>query len=116
MFTEPAPGYDLNDYDDLAPVRLVLLSYLSYLSFLCAERAGSEGHSEDCDGRYRLPVRFSGNPPCYFFPLSFRLVFSLLGFFFLEEFSSLSPMLDEAFSVGTLPWLGIWCAGVVHQT
>jgi len=23
---------------------------------------------------------------------------------------------DEAFSVVTLPWLGIWCAGLAHQT
>ena len=52
---------------------------------------------------------------CYFFPLSFFLVFSLLGFFFLEESSSLSPVVDEAFSVAMLPWLGIWCAGVAHQ-
>ena len=115
MFTEPALGYDLNDYDDLAPVRLVLLSYPSFLSFLCAERAGSGGHSEDCDGSYRSSVRFSGNPACCFFPLLFCLVFSLLGFFFLEESSSLSPVLDEAFSVGMLPWLGIWCAGAAHQ-
>jgi hypothetical protein len=43
------------------------------------------------------------------------LVFFLLGFFLLEESSSLSPVLDEAFSVGMLPWSGIWCAGVAHQ-
>jgi hypothetical protein len=54
---------------------------------------------------------------CYFFfPLLFFWVFSLLGFFLLEESSSLSPVLDEAFSVGTLPWLGIWCARLAHQT
>ena len=60
---------------------------------------------------------------CYFFfPLLFFLVFSLLGFFLLEESSPSSPMLDEAFSVGTLPWigtlpwLGICCAGLAHQT
>ena len=54
---------------------------------------------------------------CYFFfPLLFFLVFSLLGFFLLEESSPSSPVLDEAFSVGALPWLGIWCAGVAHQT
>jgi hypothetical protein len=112
VFTEPALGYDSNDYDDLASVRLVLLSYPSVL---CGERAGSGGYSEDCDGSYRSSVRFSGNPACYFFPLSFCLVFSLLGFFFLEESSSLSPVLDEAFSVGMLPWLGIWCATPAHQ-
>ena len=61
---------------------------------------------------------------CYFFfPLLFFWVFSLPGFFSLEEFSPLSPVLDEAFSVGTLPcsvgtlpWLGIWFVGLVHQT
>ena len=54
---------------------------------------------------------------CYFFfPLLFFLVFSLLGFFLLEESSPLSPVLDEAFLVVTLPWLGIWRAGVAHQT
>ena len=54
---------------------------------------------------------------CYFFfPLLFFLVFSLFGFFLLEESSPLSPVLDEAFSVGTLPWIGIWRAGVAHQT
>ena len=57
---------------------------------------------------------------CYFFfPLLFFLLFSLLGFFLLEESSPSSPVLDEAFSVGTLPWLGIWCAelaGLAHQT
>ena len=53
---------------------------------------------------------------CYFFfPLLFFLLFSLLGFL-LEESSPSSPMLDEAFSVGTLPWLGICCAGLAHQT
>ena len=55
-------------------------------------------------------------PLCYFFPLIFFLVFSLLGFFLLQESSPLSPVQDEAFSVGTLPWLGIWCAGLAHQT
>jgi hypothetical protein len=108
-------SYDLNDYNDLASVRLVFPSYPSFLSFLFTERAGSGGHSEDCGGSYRSSVRFFGNPACYFFPLSFCLVFSLLGFFFLEESSSLSPVLDEAFSVGMLLWLGIWCAGVAHQ-
>jgi hypothetical protein len=93
----------------------ILLLNPSFLSFLCAERAGSEGHSEDGDGSYRSSVRFSDNPACYFFPLAFCLVFSLFGFFFLEEFSLLSPVLGEAFSVGMLPWLGIWCAGVAHQ-
>ena len=57
---------------------------------------------------------------CYFcfFPLLFFLLFSLLGFFLLEESSPSSPVLDEAFSVGTfpwigtLPWIGICCAGL----
>jgi hypothetical protein len=54
---------------------------------------------------------------CYFFfPLLFCLVFSLPGLFVLEESSPLSAVLDKAFSVGTLPWSGIWCAGVAHQT
>jgi hypothetical protein len=116
VFTEPALGCNVNVYDDLAPVRLVLLSYPSFLSFLFAGRAGSEGRSEGCDGSYRSPVRFSGNSPCYFFPLTLCLVFSLLGFFFLEESSPLPPVLDEPFAVGMLLWLGIWCAGVAHQT
>ena len=55
-------------------------------------------------------------PLYYFFPLIFFLVFSLLGFFLLQESSPLSPVQDETFSVGTLPWLGIWCAGLAHQT
>jgi hypothetical protein len=54
---------------------------------------------------------------CYFFsPLLFFLVFPLLGFLLLEESSPSSPGLDEAFSVGTFPWLDIWCAGLAHQT
>ena len=28
----------------------------------------------------------------------------------------MSPVLDEAFSVGTLPWSGVWCVGLAHQT
>jgi len=48
--------------------------------------------------------------------LGFSLLgFSLLGFFLLQESSPLSLVQDEAFSVGTLPWVGIWCARLAQQ-
>jgi hypothetical protein len=44
------------------------------------------------------------------------LGFFLPGFFLLQESLPLSSVQDEAFLVVTLPWLGIWCAGLAHQT